>query len=145
MALKQISVFVANQTGSLEKLVNILAEAGVDMRAMSIADTQDFGLLRLIVNDNDTAAAVLQEKGYKADAPYSGTEYDLLSGKMTVYTDSIPIRREKKGNERANAVYGDLLAAAEALLKFVKTCKGRANKENAKFASQIRALLEKWK
>ena len=39
MALKQISVFVANQTGSLETLVNILAEAGVDMRAMSIADT----------------------------------------------------------------------------------------------------------
>ena len=40
MALKQISVFVANETGSLGKLVNVLAEAGVDMRAMSIADTQ---------------------------------------------------------------------------------------------------------
>ena len=98
--------------------------------------------------DDDACTAfrdLLLEKGYKADAPYSGTEYDLLSGKMTVYTDSIPIRREKKGGARANAVYGDLLAAAEALLAFVKTCKGRANKENAKFASQIRALLEKWK
>ena len=88
---------------------------------------------------------LLQEKGYKADAPYSGTEYDLLTGKMTVYTDCVPIRREKKGSTRASAVYGDLLAAAESLLAFVKTCKGRANKENAKFASQIRALLEKWK
>ena len=88
---------------------------------------------------------LLEQKGYKADAPYSGTEYDLLTGKMTVFTDSVPIRREKKGSARASAVYGDLLAAAEALLAFVKTCKGRANKENAKFASQIRALLEKWK
>ena len=88
---------------------------------------------------------LLEQKGYKADAPYSGTEYDLLTGKMTVYTDAVPIRREKKGTARASAVYGDLLAAAESLLAFVKTCKGRANKENAKFASQIRALLEKWK
>lgn len=89
---------------------------------------------------------LLVQKGYKADAPYSGTEYDLLAGKMTVYTDSIPIRKEqKKGSDRSNAVFGDLLAAAESLLQFVKTCKGRANKENAKFASQIRALLEKWK
>ena len=63
MALKQISVFVANQTGSLEKLVNILAEAGVDMRAMSIADTTDYGILRLIVDKPDTALAVLQDSG----------------------------------------------------------------------------------
>ena len=98
--------------------------------------------------DDDACTAfrdLLQKKGYKADAPFSGSEYDLLTGKMTVYTEGAPIRREKKGTARASAVYGELLAAAEALLAFVKTCKGRANKENAKFASQIRALLEKWK
>ena len=98
--------------------------------------------------DDDSCTAfrdLLQKKGYKADAPFSGSEYDLLTGKMTVYTEGAPIRREKKGTARASAVYGELLAAAEALLAFVKTCKGRANKENAKFASQIRALLEKWK
>jgi len=49
------------------------------------------------------------------------------------------------GSARAQAVYGDLLAAAEALLAFVKTCKGRTNKDNAKLASQIRNLIEKWK
>ena len=87
----------------------------------------------------------MQQKGYRAEAPYSGTEYDLLTGKMTVFTEGIPIRREKKGSARANAVYGDLLAAAEALLSLVKTCRGRANKENAKFAAQIRSLMEKWK
>ena len=84
--------------------------------------------------------------GYDADAPYSGTTYDLATGKMTVYADSKPIRREQaKGSARAKAVYGDLLAAAEALLAFVKTCKGRCNKDNAKLASQIRNLIEKWK
>ena len=64
MALKQISVFVANQTGSLEKLVNILAEAGVDMRAMSIADTQEFGIMRMIVKGNTKACEALRNAGY---------------------------------------------------------------------------------
>ena len=107
---------------------------------------------QIFVNHGDDAACIvfrnlLTQMGYSAEAPYSGTEYDLVTGRMTVYTDSKPIRREQitKGSARARAVYGDLLAAAEALLAFVKTCKGRANKDNAKLASQIRALIEKWK
>ena len=64
MAIRQISVFVPNQNGSLEKLVNILAEAQVDMRAMAIADTADFGILRMIVKGHDKACAVLREAGY---------------------------------------------------------------------------------
>ncbi len=73
--------------------------------------------------------------------------YDLVTGRMTVFADSKPIRREEmaKGSARARAVYGELLTAAEALLAFVKTCKGRTNKDNAKLASQIRNLIEKWK
>ena len=70
MALKQISVFVANQTGSLETLVNILAEAGVDMRAMSIADTQEFGIMRMIVKGNSKACAALREAGYLVTVNY---------------------------------------------------------------------------
>lgn len=62
--LKQLTVFVENKQGSLVDITETLATNGVNLRALSIADTQDFGLLRLIVNDNDTAAAVLQEKGY---------------------------------------------------------------------------------
>ena len=64
MALKQISVFVPNETGSLEKLVNILAEAGVDMRAMSIADTQEFGIMRMIVKGTTKATNALRAAGY---------------------------------------------------------------------------------
>ena len=70
MALKQISVFVANQTGELEKLVSILAEAGVDMRAMSIADTQEFGIMRMIVKGNTKACAALREAGYLVNVSY---------------------------------------------------------------------------
>ena len=91
--------------------------------------------------------SLLTQMGYQAQAPYSGTEYDLITGRMTVFADSRPIRRDQliRGNARARAVYADLLAAAEALLAFVKTCKGRTNKDNAKLASQIRSLIEKWK
>lgn len=62
--LKQLTVFVENKQGTLVDITDTLAVSGVNLRALSIADTQDFGLLRLIVNDNDTAASVLQEKGY---------------------------------------------------------------------------------
>lgn len=64
MLLKQLTVFVENKQGSLVDITDTLAENNVNLRALSIADTQDFGLLRLIVNDNDTAVAALQEKGY---------------------------------------------------------------------------------
>lgn len=90
---------------------------------------------------------LVSQMGYQAVAPYSGTEYDLATGRITVYADCRPIRHEQilKGTARAWVVYGDLLGAAEALLAFVKTCKGCTNKDNAKFASQIRNLIEKWK
>ena len=98
--------------------------------------------------DDDSCRAfqeLLTEKGYRADAPYSGTEYDLLAGKMIVSTEPVQITKVIKGNVRAAAVFGDLLVAAESLLALVKKCKGRSNKENAKFAGQIRSLIEKWK
>lgn len=107
---------------------------------------------KVFINHGDDGACIsfqklLTQKGYCAEAPYSGTQYDLLTGKITVYTDSKPIQHRliSKGSARARAVYADLLAAAEALLAFVKTCKGRTNKDNAKLASQIRSLIEKWK
>ena len=63
MAIRQISVFIENVHGSLEKVVNVLAEAGVDMRALSVADTSEFGILRMIVKGHDTACRVLRAEG----------------------------------------------------------------------------------
>ena len=64
MSLKQLTVFVENKQGSLVDITDTLAANNVNLRALSIADTQDFGLLRLIVNDNDAAVSALTGKDY---------------------------------------------------------------------------------
>lgn len=61
MTLYQLSVFIENKSGRLSEIISILAKAGVDIRALSIADTTDFGILRLIVNDVDLAVSTLRE------------------------------------------------------------------------------------
>ena len=64
MSLKQLTVFVENKQGALVAITDTLAAHNVNIRALSIADTRDFGILRLIVNDNETALKTLTEKGY---------------------------------------------------------------------------------
>lgn len=61
MAIKQLSVFVPNKAGELVKITDALDKANIDIRAMSIADTQDFGILRLIVSDIKKAKENLEE------------------------------------------------------------------------------------
>ena len=91
--------------------------------------------------------ATLKSMGYHADAPYSGTEYDLITGKLTTYTEGVKIDRAAafKGTQRAKQIYEDMVAAAEALLALVKTRRGNTNKDNAKLTGQIISLIEKWK
>ncbi len=60
MFVKQLSVFVENKQGALSDVVALLSENGINMRAISIADTQDFGVLRMIVQDCEKAKAVLK-------------------------------------------------------------------------------------
>ena len=64
MKVEQISVFLENKPGALTEVTRILGEAGVNIRALSLADTKDFGILRLIVNDNEKAKAVLVARGF---------------------------------------------------------------------------------
>ena len=64
MSLKQLTVFVENKQGALVSITETLAAHNVNIRALSIADTRDFGILRLIVNDNDTACKMLAEEGH---------------------------------------------------------------------------------
>jgi hypothetical protein len=64
MDVKQISVFVENYAGNLAQLTKLLSDNDIDMRALSIADTKDFGILRIIVNDSYKAACVLKDGGY---------------------------------------------------------------------------------
>lgn len=64
MHVEQISVFLENKAGRLCEVTRILAESGINIRALSLADTSDFGILRLIVNDSDKAREVLKERGF---------------------------------------------------------------------------------
>ena len=61
MAIKQISVFVENKKGALADVLKCLSDNNVSLRAMSIADTKDFGILRVIVDDKDAAAQALSD------------------------------------------------------------------------------------
>src|SRR5512139_3723547 len=64
MKVEQISIFLENKPGTLAEVTRILGEAGINIRALSLADTKDFGILRLIVNDNQKAKHVLGSKGF---------------------------------------------------------------------------------
>ena len=64
MTIKQLSVFVENKQGRLSEITGILQGAGVDIRALSLADTTDFGILRLIVDKEEAAEAALRGAHY---------------------------------------------------------------------------------
>ncbi len=64
MKVEQISIFIENKSGRLADVASTLGDAGVNIRALSLADTSDFGILRLIVNDREKAKQALKEKGF---------------------------------------------------------------------------------
>jgi len=64
MKVEQISIFVENKSGRLAEVTAILAKKGINIRAMSLADTADFGILRLIVNDTEKTITLLKENGF---------------------------------------------------------------------------------
>lgn len=66
MFIKQISVFVENTTGRLSAFTKTLADNGINMKALCIADTVDFGILRCIVDDPEKATRILNENGFTA-------------------------------------------------------------------------------
>ena len=64
MQVRQISIFMENRAGRLKEITGVLAKAGVNIRALSLADTSDFGILRLIVDKPDHAVDVLHKEGF---------------------------------------------------------------------------------
>ena len=64
MTTLQLSVFLENKTGRLNDVAKVLAEAGINMTAFSVADNSDFGILRVLVSDPEKARQVLKEKGF---------------------------------------------------------------------------------
>ena len=64
MKTSQISIFIENRSGRLAKITTALGAAGVNIRALSLADTSDFGILRLIVNHTEKAVNTLKDQGF---------------------------------------------------------------------------------
>jgi hypothetical protein len=64
MKVEQISIFLENKPGGLEKVTKILKDANINIRTLAVADTSDFGIVRLIVNNVETATRVLKENGF---------------------------------------------------------------------------------
>ena len=63
MTIRQISIFVENRRGRLAEITGVLSDNNIDIRALSIADTSDFGILRIIVNNPDKAVGTLKKAG----------------------------------------------------------------------------------
>ena len=78
MSVKQLSVFLENKEGKLKKAVNAMSQAGVNIRALSIADSSKYGILRLIVSDNETAINALKEEKFTVK------ETDVIVGLNTM-------------------------------------------------------------
>ena len=84
MAIKQLTVYVENKKGAMVSVTDVLSKNNVNIRALSIAETQDFGILRLIVNDEETAMKALQEKDYLVKAiNVVGVKIGDAPGKLT--------------------------------------------------------------
>ena len=88
MAIKQITVFIQNKKGTVVSVTDILSKNNINLRALSIAETQDFGILRLIVNDEKAAESVLAENGYLIKAiDVVGVKIGDEPGKLTAALD----------------------------------------------------------
>lgn len=64
MKVEQLSIFIENKSGRLAEVTRLLGEAAINIRALSLADTSDFGILRLIVNETEKAKSVLKDNGF---------------------------------------------------------------------------------
>ena len=110
MTVKQISVFLENKPGTLAEFTDILSEQGISMRALSIGETPDFGIVRIIVDDSYKTACVLKDAGYVfsvtpvlavaiSDEPGSFSRIIKLLGNNDVnieYTYAFTAREEDK-------------------------------------------------
>lgn len=126
MQIKQLSVFVENKPGRLAEITETLAGASVDIRAISVADTSDFGILRVIVDKPDEAVKALKENG------------------MTVsLTDVIAVGIEDVPGSFAKAVrvLADAGLTIEYMYAFVSRDKGKAyiiiRADNSEQAAEI--------
>lgn len=112
MAIKQLSVFVENKPGKLLEIVKELASANINIRAMSIADTKDFGILRLIVSDTDKAKEILSDNCVVTVTPVIAAEMSDKAGALSSILEDF-------GCENINIEYMYAFTASTAMGAYV--------------------------
>jgi len=96
---KQISVFLENKSGRLAHVTRVLGDAGINIRALSIADTSDFGILRLIVNDPVNAYKILKEAGFTV------SETEVIAVRMPDTPGGLAYVLDQMSDENLNIEY----------------------------------------
>ena len=86
----------------------------------------------------------LTDHAFNAYAPYSGTEFDPVSGDFILEAQGIPAEKKKAATKRAGDLFSRLLTAGQRLLAVIHKNEGLSNKDTAKFTDQINALADKW-
>ena len=98
MKVEQISVFLENKPGSLEHATRTLKDANINIRTLSVAETVDFGILRLIVNDVEKANKVLKENGFQSQQnPRCRRGSSRQTGRTAQHHGSCLQRRNQRG------------------------------------------------
>ena len=124
--VEQIAVFIENKPGRLQKLTEILGEAGIDLRTLSIADTNDFGILRAITTDNGKAMKALRDAGFTVTA-----------NELT----AVEVPDKPGGLAAVLRILGDNKIGVEYLYSFAHTNDKKAvilfRAENDKYASEV--------
>lgn len=111
MFVKQLSVFVENKFGRISEIINALAENSIDISALSLADTSEFGILRLIVDKPELAVDVLKEEGVIVK----------LSDVLAIAIDDTP-----GGLAKALSVLTDANVVIEYMYAFIGKADGKA-------------------
>ena len=111
MQVEQISIFIENKSGRLAEVTRVLGSQGINIRALSLADTSDFGILRLIVDQTDLAKAALKEQGFTVS-------------KTEVVAVEVP--DQPGGLSRILGVLDNASINVEYMYAFVERCGGNA-------------------
>jgi len=134
---KQISVFLENKSGRLAHVTKVLGDAGINIRALSIADTSDFGILRLIVNDPVNAHKILKEAGFTV------SETEVIAVRMPDSPGGLASVLDQMSDENLNIeyLYAFLgMSGNEALVVFkvedIKKAKISFNTKGIKFMEE---------
>ena len=133
----------------IEVMAGISGHADRDMMLEWLGH-RDHPPKKVFVNHGDDevcdhfAAAVTEKLGYTATAPFSGDEFDLITGECTARGVVVKITKVSDGRRRANTIFEKLLAAGKRLLAVIQSSKGLSNKELARFTDQVNQLCDKY-